>query len=76
MAVPPKIRRPSAFLYLLAVALAVIGVVGVGFSAKPSSVMLRLLRFVPIPELIVVMAIAVIIFGPRDLLRLGRWRRG
>jgi Sec-independent protein translocase protein TatA len=35
------------------------------------------LRFVPLPELIIVAVIAAIIFGPRELLRLGRrWRHG
>jgi Sec-independent protein translocase protein TatA len=38
--------------------------------------LLRLLRFVPLPELIIVALIAIVIFGPRDLLRLSRWRRG
>jgi hypothetical protein len=44
--------------------------------ARTAVVMVRLLRFVPLPELIIVTVIAIIIFGPRDLLRLSRWRRG
>jgi Sec-independent protein translocase protein TatA len=38
--------------------------------------MVRLLRFVPLPELIIVAVIAIVIFGPREFLRLRRWRRG
>jgi Sec-independent protein translocase protein TatA len=34
-----------------------------------------MLRLLPIPELLVVLAIAAIIFGPRTLLGLGRWNR-
>ena len=51
--------------------------VGVAVAIVGSIVVIpRLLRFVPLPELIIVAVIAIIIFGPREFLRLGRWRRG
>jgi Sec-independent protein translocase protein TatA len=38
--------------------------------------MVYLLRFVPLPEMIIVALIAIVIFGPRELLRIRCWRRG
>jgi hypothetical protein len=38
--------------------------------------MLRILQFVPVAELIIVMVIAMTIFGPRELMRVRFWRRG
>jgi hypothetical protein len=45
-------------------------------SATVMAMLARLLHLMPVAELIIVMVIAAMIFGPRELLRMRRSRRG